>query len=586
MITEIPIEKIQFVQSRAAINQLIIDEYAEVWRADPTAFPAIQIVEEHGTFWCWDGMHRTLAARQAGLARIRAEVGSGTRRDARLLAASANATHGLRRTNDDKRRAVQMLLDDPEWSSWSDREIARRCCVSNTFVSKLRPTVNVDSTVVSAERTYTRAGQTQTMNTTNIGRQQGKKIIAFYVSANQRMFADYGYGFVCIGKARTRFPGHCPAGRKGAVCGNFCQGCDHHLITDLGTYLCGHIDYQLAYGEHFCRHCGRELSLHAEAHGWSYCNGDRCRDHKQNKYALDDPDKVYPPAAHTRVPDVAPVSETEPHQDGDGEDYDNVAVCIGFSAGMVACDRNCAKCYPVVCPICDRIEDDVDARCTACTWRKTVLERSCCVHPDRVYPQQAGPATAHAAGEVFYCRDCKTITVDYPGQQCPDCTAAMNAREAARLELRARACASFAQALKNDNPNAWRILSGAVLPVLRDKEPHEMRCAIAEKVVHSHLGSDCFLSEQDVSRWFSLNNMELLQSLSSLREKQVELREWIEAHETLSEAQKRGNRVNVTGLRDAARELLQLGLITDSEFEQFREEGNVIFGLITKICSD
>ena len=28
--------------------------------------------------------------------------------------------------NADKRRAVVALLEDPEWSAWSDREIARR----------------------------------------------------------------------------------------------------------------------------------------------------------------------------------------------------------------------------------------------------------------------------------------------------------------------------------------------------------------------------------------------------------------------------------------------------------------------------
>lgn len=38
----------------------------------------------------------------------------------------------------DKRRAVMTLLGDPESRQWSDREIARRCQVSQPFVSKLR----------------------------------------------------------------------------------------------------------------------------------------------------------------------------------------------------------------------------------------------------------------------------------------------------------------------------------------------------------------------------------------------------------------------------------------------------------------
>jgi hypothetical protein len=46
---------------------------------------------------------------------------------------------GWGRTHDDKRRAVLTLLNDPEWSKWSDREIARLCAVSHEFVRKLRP---------------------------------------------------------------------------------------------------------------------------------------------------------------------------------------------------------------------------------------------------------------------------------------------------------------------------------------------------------------------------------------------------------------------------------------------------------------
>ncbi|HEV3448349.1 MAG TPA: hypothetical protein VG099_27180 [Gemmataceae bacterium] len=46
--------------------------------------------------------------------------------------------HGLPRTNADKRKAVLLLLADVEWSQWSDGQIARRCQVSQVFVSKLR----------------------------------------------------------------------------------------------------------------------------------------------------------------------------------------------------------------------------------------------------------------------------------------------------------------------------------------------------------------------------------------------------------------------------------------------------------------
>jgi hypothetical protein len=38
-------------------------------------------------------------------------------RDAILFSVSANGTHGQRRTNEDKRRAVLCLLNDPEWAA-------------------------------------------------------------------------------------------------------------------------------------------------------------------------------------------------------------------------------------------------------------------------------------------------------------------------------------------------------------------------------------------------------------------------------------------------------------------------------------
>lgn len=79
----------------------------------------------------------------------------GGLRDTILHSAGANAAHGLRRTNADKRRVVFMLLQDEEWAQWSDREIGRQCAVSHEFVRKLRPDL---STLTDAPRTVARGG--------------------------------------------------------------------------------------------------------------------------------------------------------------------------------------------------------------------------------------------------------------------------------------------------------------------------------------------------------------------------------------------------------------------------------------------
>ena len=57
----------------------------------------------------------------------------------------ANSAHGLRRTNDDKRRAVEMLLSDEEWSKRSDRWIAEKCGVHHDTVGSYRKQLSVSA---------------------------------------------------------------------------------------------------------------------------------------------------------------------------------------------------------------------------------------------------------------------------------------------------------------------------------------------------------------------------------------------------------------------------------------------------------
>jgi hypothetical protein len=89
--------------------------------------------------------------------------------DAIIAACGENADHGLRRTNEDKRRAVERLLGDPEWIKWSDRKIADVCRVSHPFVGTVRKelTGNVTSDVRSF---VTKHGTEAAMNVANIGK--------------------------------------------------------------------------------------------------------------------------------------------------------------------------------------------------------------------------------------------------------------------------------------------------------------------------------------------------------------------------------------------------------------------------------
>ena len=77
----------------------------------------------------------------------------------------------MRRTNEDKRRAVTRLLEDAEWAAWSDREIARRAGVSQPFVGSMRES-HTDNGYQYEPRTFIhpKTGQPTQMSTANIGR--------------------------------------------------------------------------------------------------------------------------------------------------------------------------------------------------------------------------------------------------------------------------------------------------------------------------------------------------------------------------------------------------------------------------------
>ena len=130
------------MQARVALSEATAEEYRAAMESG-VVFPPIIVYsdggdDENGPYWLADGFHRLEAARRIGRTKIEADVRAGGRRDALLCCVGANATHGLRRTNEDKRKAVGVLLGDPEWSKWSDSQIARRCSVSNHLVAEVR----------------------------------------------------------------------------------------------------------------------------------------------------------------------------------------------------------------------------------------------------------------------------------------------------------------------------------------------------------------------------------------------------------------------------------------------------------------
>ncbi len=187
-IDTIPLDAVRInggTQSRVELNQTAIAEYAEAIRLS-IELPPIVTFFDGATFWLADGFHRYNAHRDAGAMEINSEIRSGSLRDAILYSVGANASHGLRRTNEDKRRAVMTLLNDAEWSAWSANEIAQRCSVSHTYVNGIKASLETFQVTTTSDAVAykNKHGSTATMNTAKIGKAQDDFKPAEQVTAN------------------------------------------------------------------------------------------------------------------------------------------------------------------------------------------------------------------------------------------------------------------------------------------------------------------------------------------------------------------------------------------------------------------
>jgi hypothetical protein len=130
-------------QPRVEMNEEVIVDYAEQMRSGIT-FPPVTVFFDGAAYWLADGFHRYHAHRRMGRDTMVADVQQGGLRDALLYSVGANANHGLRRTNADKRKSVETMLyneyvsKDGSGNPWSNNEIARRCYVSEKMVRMAR----------------------------------------------------------------------------------------------------------------------------------------------------------------------------------------------------------------------------------------------------------------------------------------------------------------------------------------------------------------------------------------------------------------------------------------------------------------
>ena len=133
------------LQVRCEINEAAVSDYAEAM-SDGAEFPPIIVFGDGTRYYLADGFHRVASAKRLQREEISATVYEGGFADALRYALGANTLHGLRRTNADKQRALEIawerrniVIPDPKGEDESgtptglpsSRQLASVCGVSH-----------------------------------------------------------------------------------------------------------------------------------------------------------------------------------------------------------------------------------------------------------------------------------------------------------------------------------------------------------------------------------------------------------------------------------------------------------------------
>lgn len=149
--------------SRESIRDELVLEYADALRAGEVLPPG-DAYDDGTDIWLAAGFHRRNAYEAAGLSKMPLRVHAGTRLDAVIHSASADATHGLRRSDGDKRAAVLMLLR--EFPDRSTEWLASTARVSWSTVDKVRKSPDVAAAIPRPEQVLARDGTLRPARTT------------------------------------------------------------------------------------------------------------------------------------------------------------------------------------------------------------------------------------------------------------------------------------------------------------------------------------------------------------------------------------------------------------------------------------
>ena len=158
-------------QIRKELNQDKVDQYAEQM-TEGVVFPPVTVFFDGSSYWLSSGFHRYWMHKKLDKETILADIKEGTVEDATLFALGDNK-HGLNMTAEDYRRSIEIMLQHPKWSTWSNVQIAKHIGVSAMTVGRHKNSKNPkpqQGTKPEKKTFIDKHGNESTMDTSNIGR--------------------------------------------------------------------------------------------------------------------------------------------------------------------------------------------------------------------------------------------------------------------------------------------------------------------------------------------------------------------------------------------------------------------------------
>ncbi|MDR2345467.1 MAG: hypothetical protein LBE18_05320 [Planctomycetaceae bacterium] len=158
-------------QSRVTLNKDVVREYMEAMSLG-VKFPPLLVFydEPNDQYILADGFHRYEAyIRLKSDEKILVEQQIGTVDDARWASIGANKSHGLQRSNEDKRNAVKQALLHTNGMNLSNVKIAKHVGVNDKTVAAIRKELELSSEIPKIEnRTIQRGDQTYKQNANRV----------------------------------------------------------------------------------------------------------------------------------------------------------------------------------------------------------------------------------------------------------------------------------------------------------------------------------------------------------------------------------------------------------------------------------